>query len=171
MYQFLIILLQIYQRILLMLKTIISDTSCFILLNKIGHLDLLQKVYGTIITTVEILQEWGEPLPEWVIIHKVNDISKQQILEMQVDKGEASAIALALETPGSTLIIDDYRARKVAQKLNLKFTGTIGVLVKAKLTGVIPLIKPYLELIIQTNFRITAEIEQQALKEVGESID
>ena len=90
---------------------------------------------------------------------------------MQVDKGEASAIALALETPGSTLIIDDYRARKVAQKLNLKFTGTIGVLVKAKLIGVIPLIKPYLELIIQTNFRITAEIEQQALKEVGESLD
>ena len=90
---------------------------------------------------------------------------------MQVDKGEASAIALALETPGSTLIIDDYRARKVAQKLNLKFTGTIGVLVKAKLIGVIPLIKPYLELIIQTNFRITPEIEQQALKEAGESVD
>lgn len=35
-------------------KTIISDTSCFIILSNIGELDLLQKVYGQIITTIEI---------------------------------------------------------------------------------------------------------------------
>jgi predicted nucleic acid-binding protein len=119
MYQSLTILLQIYQETLQMHKTIISDTSWFIVLTNIGELDLLRQVYGKIITTIEIATEYGESLPDWVEIEKVNDNYKQQLLEMQVDKGEASALALALETPDSTVILDDYRARKVAEKLKI----------------------------------------------------
>ncbi len=49
-------------------KTIISDTSCFIILTKIGELDLLAKSYGNVITTIEVATEYGEFLPEWVEI-------------------------------------------------------------------------------------------------------
>jgi len=45
-------------------KTIISDTSCLIILSNIGELDLLHKVYGSIVTTTEIATEFGETLPE-----------------------------------------------------------------------------------------------------------
>lgn len=76
---------------------------------------------------------------------------------MQVDKGEASAIALALELPESTIILDDFRARKVAERLKVNFTGTIGVIIKAKLQGIISSIKPLLSKIKQTNFRISDE--------------
>jgi hypothetical protein len=50
----------------------------------------------------------------------------------------------------------------------LKFTGTIGVIIKAKLLGIIPSVKPYFEKIKDTNFRISSEIELQALKEAKE---
>jgi len=63
---------------------------------------------------------------------------------MQIDKGESSAIALALETPESTVILDDYRARKIAEQLGVNYTGTIGVIIRAKIIGVIPAIKPIL---------------------------
>jgi predicted nucleic acid-binding protein len=149
-------------------KTIISDTSCFIILSKIEELDLLQKLYGQIITTSDIAEEFGEKLPDWVIIEKVTDKYSQQILEMQIDKGESSAIALALEIQDSTLILDDFKARKIAKNLGLTFTGTIGIIIKAKLNGIIPSIKPYLQKIKDTNFRITPEIELQALKEAKE---
>jgi len=149
-------------------ETIISDTSCFIIVTDIGELDLLQKVYRQIITTVEVAIEYGEVLPDWVEIKTVNDKYRQKILEMQVDKGEASTIALALETSNSKIIIDDYRARKVAEKLAINFTGTIGVVIKAKLEGIITSIKPILAKIKQTDFRITGEIERQALKEAAE---
>ena len=149
-------------------KTIISDTSCFIILSKIGELELLYKLYGQIITTLDIAEEFGEILPNWVTIEKVSDKYRQRILEMQIDKGESSAIALALEVPNCTLILDDFKARKIAQNLGLSFTGTIGIIIKAKLNGTIPSIKPYLEKIKETNFRISAEIELQALKEAGE---
>jgi len=54
-------------------KAIISDTSYFIILTNVGELELLQKVYGQIVTTPEIATEFGEPLPEWVEIAEVKD--------------------------------------------------------------------------------------------------
>jgi predicted nucleic acid-binding protein len=149
-------------------KTIISDTSCFIILTNIGELELLHKVYGQIITTTDIAIEYGEILPDWVEIEDVKDKYRQQLLEMQIDKGESSAITLALETPDSTLILDDYKARKIAEQLHLTYTGTIGVIIKAKLVGLIPSVKPLLEKINQTNFRISVDIQIQALKEANE---
>jgi predicted nucleic acid-binding protein len=100
-------------------KIIISDTSCFIILTNIGELDLLQKVYGKVTTTIDIVAEFGETLPEWVEIQNVDDKYRQLLLEMQIDKGESSTIALALETPDCTVILDDYKARKVAEQLGL----------------------------------------------------
>jgi len=151
-----------------MLKTIISDTSCFIILSKIEELDLLKRVYGQITTTPDIVEEFGEALPEWVLIESVSDSSKQRILELQIDKGEASAIALAMEIPQSTLILDDFKARKIAQQLGISFTGTLGVIIKAKLNGIIPSIKPYLEKMKATNFRISEALELEALREAKE---
>ncbi len=149
-------------------KTIISDTSCFIILSKIGELALLRTVYGRIITTPEIVEEYGEKLPEWVEIRSVSDRHTSRILEMQLDKGESSAIALAIETPGSTLILDDHKARRIAERLGLAYTGTIGVIIKAKLDGHVDSIKPLLSRIKETDFRISADIELQALKEARE---
>ncbi|MCG3164904.1 MAG: hypothetical protein POELPBGB_00663 [Bacteroidia bacterium] len=149
-------------------KTIISDTSCFIILTNIGELDILQKTYGQIITTPEVAEEFGQELPNWIVLQSATDIYRQQTLEIQLDKGEASAIALAVETPDSTVILDDYKARLMAEKLGLDFTGTVGVIVKAKLQGIIPSIKPYLAKIRATNFRISEEIEAKALTEAGE---
>ena len=168
MFPYLIIRQVTYQGMLQMPKTIISDTSCFILLTNIGELDLLHRVYGNIVTTLDIATEFGEPLPDWVIIETVKDKYSQQLLELQLDKGESSAIALALETAGSTVILDDYKARKVADRLGLSFTGTLGIIIKAKLTGVIPSIIPLLDKIKATNFRVSEAIEQQALLDAGE---
>ena len=93
---------------------------------------------------------------------------RKQILGFQLDKGEASVIELAIETPGSTIILDDLKARTVAQKLGIEITGTIGVIVKAKQNGVISSIKPYLDKIRKNGFHLTVEIEKQALLIAGE---
>jgi predicted nucleic acid-binding protein len=133
-----------------------------------GELDLLQKAFGEIITTKEVLQEFGEDLPNWVLVKSATDKYRQRILETQVDRGDASTIALALEFSKSMLILDDYKARKVAENLCLEITGTIGVIIIAKKRGIINSIKPYLEKIRATNFRISEEIERQAFKEAEE---
>jgi predicted nucleic acid-binding protein len=145
-------------------KIIISDTSCFIILTNIGELHLLQKLYSKITTAIEIATEFGEPLPEWVEILSVKSKDTQRLLEMQIDKGESSAIALALEIPDSLLILDDIKARKVATQLGLSITGTLGIIIKAKLEGIIPSVIPILNKIKQTDFRLSDEVELQVLK-------
>ena len=151
-----------------MYKIIISDTSCFIVLSKIGQLALLQQIFGNIVTTPEIAAEFGEALPEWVEIISVKDEHKQHLFEIQVDKGEASAMALALETENTVLIIDDYKARKLAKQLNINYIGTVKILILAKQRGIISEIKSLLEKIKATNFRISVELELQALLEANE---
>lgn len=149
-------------------KTIISDTSCFIILTKIGEIELLKKVYGQVVTTFEVASEYGEELPEWVEITSATDKMKQQLLEMQIDKGEASAIALAIETKDCTIILDDLKVRRIAEKLGLEITGTIGIIIKAKLRGLIPFVKPLLEKIKSTDFRLSDDVIKKSLKEAGE---
>ncbi len=59
-----------------MKRIVISDTSCLIFLSKIGCLDILQTLFGEVLITEEIVNEFGESLPEWIIVKK---IKSQQI--------------------------------------------------------------------------------------------
>ena len=153
---------------MLLSKTIISDTSCFIVLSKIGRLEILQQLFGTIVTTPEIADEYGENLPDWIEIVAVKDKHKQQLFEINVDKGEASAMALALETENSLIIIDDYKARKLAHSLHLDYMGTIGIIKLAKQKGIISAVMPILKEIKDTDFRISSELELFLLTQTNE---
>jgi predicted nucleic acid-binding protein len=66
-----------------------------------------------------------------VQIKAVQDKNFQSALFLQVDAGEASALALAAENQPSLLIIDDLKGRRLAQKLNLNITGTLGLILTA----------------------------------------
>ncbi len=149
-------------------KEVIADTSCLIIFEKIGEMQLLTKTYGEIIITPEVLREFGKTVPEWIKQKKVKDTAKQRDFENLVDKGEASAIALALELKNSILIIDDKRGRRLAKDRNIKITGTFGTLLRAKNLGVITHIKPIIDKLISTNFRISKEIVEGVLKRAGE---
>lgn len=145
-------------------KIVISDTSILILFQKIGELELLQKVYGEIITTPEIAKEYGEELPGWIIVEAVGDKKYQYFLETQVDQGEASAIALATEYDDALLLLDDLKARKLATRLKLKITGTLGVIHRAKQLSIINQVKPLIDKLLLTDFRVADNIIEEMLK-------
>jgi len=149
---------------------IIADTSCFVILTKINQLHLLKDLYGTIYTTSNIAAEFNEPLPDWVIVSTVADQQRKVHFEQQVDEGEASAIALALELSNPTIILDDLKARKFAESLGLSITGTLGIIAKAKIEGIIPSIIPLIEKIKSTNFRLSSTVIKIALKDAGEEL-
>lgn len=145
-------------------KTVISDTSTLILFDKIDEIGLLQKVYSELITTSEVAEEFGEKLPDWIKIQAVSDKKYQWFLETQVDVGEASAIALASEFDDVLLLLDDLKARKLALQLKFKITGTLGVIHKAKQMSVINKVKPLIDKIVMTDFRIADNVIHEFLK-------
>ena len=152
-----------------MRRIVIADTSTLIIFQKIDEFDILKKMYDEVAVTKEIVDEFGEALPEWFLIEEVSNKQYQTLLETQVDLGEASAIALAIEKKNSLLILDDIKARKLAQKLNLEITGTLGILLKAKHLNIISNVKSMIDKLIETDFRISDNIIQEVLKISGET--
>lgn len=147
---------------------IISDTSCLILLIKINELDLLRKFARRVIITSVIKDELNTKLPDWIEVIDPKDKHYQNILELDLDKGEASAISLMLEIDDCILLIDDLKGRKVAQKLNLKFSGSFGLFLKSKELGLIPNIRPIIDKIRLTNFRFSEDLLADILKQANE---
>lgn len=145
-------------------KIVISDTSTLILFHKIDEFNLLQKVYIELITTPEIAEEFGEKLPDWIKIQSVSDKKYQDFLETQVDSGEASAIALATEYDDVLLLLDDLKARKLATRLKFKITGTLGAIHKAKQMSIIDRVKPLIDRLLLTDFRVADNVIEEILK-------
>ena len=150
------------------LSLVITDASCLILLDKIEYLDLLPKLFDVVITTPEIALEYGKTIPKWLKVIKVVNHKLQDELAMIVDSGEASAIALAKEIEIDYLVTDDLHARKLSLKLGLNVIGTLGILLKAKQTGLILLLKPVFDQILTTDFRITQTLMEVVLRDAGE---
>lgn len=151
-----------------MQAAIISDTSCLILFNKIGELSLLQKLFGEIIITQIVAEEFGKKLPTWIIVQNPIDLENQSVLNISLDRGEASSIALAIERKDCRLIIDEQKGRRIARQLGITITGTLGVLAEAKQSGLISVLKPVLDKIKQTDFRLSERLIVEILKQVGE---
>ena len=143
---------------------VICNSSCLIALDNIAMAPLLQSVYGHIAITEEVRNEFGKEPEKWIEIKRVTDRVALAVLETQVDLGEASTIALGLEIQNSLLILDDLKARKLANQLHLKYTGLLGILVKAKRQGILPSVRDVLRQLRSVNFRISVAMEQEILR-------
>ena len=151
-----------------MQKNIVCDTSCLILLNKIGKIYLLKDLFGKLLVTDTIATEFGNPLPDFIEIENPKDIKYQQILESFLDPGEASAIALALEYDDCLLIMDESKGRREAKTLRLDITGTLGILMVAKEKGFINSVMEIIGQIKKTNFRISESLIVEIKKRCNE---
>jgi len=152
-----------------MREVVIVDTSCLILLSKIDAFEILRALYKKVLTTHQVRDEYNQPLPDFIQIVKPSDSSLQQALGQILGKGESSVIALGFEVPKCLLIIDDRKAKRVAKSLDFSVTGTLGMLVKGKQAGVISRIKPLLDKLPQTDFRISDAVIAKILEIAGEN--
>ncbi len=111
--------------------------SALIALEKINLLDVLCKIYREIVLPGAVINEFGIPSIDCYSARKVKSPLLRLLTdELNLGQGEAEVIALATET-GMKAIIDDLKARKVAETLDLNITGTIGILLKAENLGLI----------------------------------
>jgi predicted nucleic acid-binding protein len=62
------------------------------------------------------------------------------------------------------LLLDDLKARKLATRLNFKITGTLGIIHKAKQMSIIDKVKPMIDKLLLTDFRVADNIIEEILK-------
>jgi predicted nucleic acid-binding protein len=148
--------------------TLIIDSSCLIVLERIKRLDILHTAFSKIVTTREVRDEFGSSLPAWIEIMEVYNKARQQELESFVDKGEASVMALALESSNAVLVIDEKKGRRIAKDLQLEIIGTLKVLLIAKQKGITKYVAPLIDQFRKNNFRVDKKITEEILREAGE---
>lgn len=149
-------------------KQAISNSTCIIALERIGQLNLLRQLFNELLVPPAVYSEFGIPT-DWLIIKPVSDTKLVTALETQLDKGEAEAIALAMEHDNVYIILDDKKARRVAKQMGLRVIGTLGILLRAKREGLIKEIKPLLNSLKQVDFYMTDALYQESLRIAGES--
>ncbi len=159
---------------------IVSNTSPLNNLAAIDQLDLLRELYSTIMIPEGVYQELmavETPIhvstqiqtTQWIKVEKVASLTQIALLQQQLDRGEAEAIALAIQLKADLLLIDEKQGRRVANNLNITLTGILGILITAKQKGLIKDVKPLLEkLKNQAGFWIKPNLYQNILQRVGE---
>jgi|SRR5215213_6303972 len=159
-------------------RLVVCNTSPLLYLHQVGHLELLRDLYDQIQVPPAVRAELraglegGAPAPDideisWIHVQDLRDTS---LLPAVIDlgAGEAEAIALALAAPGSLLILDDALGRRIAQVSGVTYTGTLGVLIRAKKEGFLPRVAPVLEALEETTMYLSRELIAMILRESGE---
>jgi len=105
--------------------------------------------------------------PSWLEVQPLTD-SPSPLVLTALDAGEAAVIQLALEQQIPLVCIDEWKGRRVALSVGLKVIGTLGLLGRAKLLGVIASVKPFVERALRGGIHYHPELVRQVLEAVGE---
>jgi predicted nucleic acid-binding protein len=159
---------------------IVVNSTPIILLQKIGHLDLLQRLYGKVFMAQavykEIIIEENDNTNErnfllinnWVEVIKVQNIDAKKMFATSLHAGEVETIILAMEKSADLCIFDDLLARKYAKMFDLNVTGTLGVLIAAKKGNYIDSAKLLLDELVSVGMYVSEELYSTVLSLAGE---
>ncbi len=162
-----------------MLIPVVSNSSPIIHLAKIDQLNLLSDFFGELLIPPAVYEECitdGKGRPEvarikqasWLRVVQVANQNLITLLNTEIDRGEAEAIALALETQAALILLDDADAREKARLYYLKMTGILGILLRAKKSGKIASLSEKLDALRNTGFWLNTKLTDRLLREVGE---
>jgi predicted nucleic acid-binding protein len=160
---------------------IVSDAGPIIGLAKIDCLSILKNIASEVcippMVYRELLGKIGfeserleNALQDFIQVMELKTL-KPEIKEKisDLDEGEKQTIALAsIFSMDVLLLLDDHAGRKVANKLNIPTTGTIGILLLAKEKGILREVGPFVDELRNQGYWLSDEIIVLARRLAGE---
>ena len=160
------------------MRKVVVNSTPLIALAKANQLDLLRKLYGSIIVPEAVYREVTEKediaaqriraAGEWIGIREVNPDLDRRMYRAKLHDGEVEVMLLAQEIGADVVVIDDSAARKTAEYLGLPLTGTLGIMIKAKALGLLPAVMPVVRQMEQSGIFYSAAIKEKIQKLCGE---
>lgn len=156
---------------------LVADCSALVALAVCDSLDLLERLFDTVVVPEAVYREATQPDKKQAQILKVFLQGKVRRVNMQAyvyldayaDAGETEAMLLYKQLLANKLLIDDKRGRKVAKINKISTIGSLGVLLAAKERGLIPKIAPLLEQIEKSDIYLSRDLLATVLDLAGES--
>lgn len=157
------------------MTVVIADTSPLNYLLLIGQIEILPRLYSSVLIPPEVVAEladsgappevsdWIRSRPEWLQVREVHTDQNDPALQ-HIDPGERAAILLAQEELDVLLLIDDATGRAEANRRNIPNTGTLGILRAAGLRQLLDL-PAALDRLAATNFRVSQSLLEALVAE------
>jgi predicted nucleic acid-binding protein len=151
---------------------IVCDSSTIVALERINHLWLLEALAEEILiphtVNKEINTKKDIDLPACFKVTEAKDkhFIKQNRENLHI--GEVEAIALAKEVKADIVILDDKKARRLAEKEGLKVSGLLALIIMAKEKGIIKRVKPIVDDLKSQSFFVGKDLYDEILKLSGE---
>jgi predicted nucleic acid-binding protein len=160
---------------------VVANASVLIGLSAIGQLSLLHERFpeGILVSKAvwKEVVEGGGKRPgakevagaDWITVREVKTKEIVQLLQAELDEGEAETIALGQEVKADMILLDEREARQAAKRLGLRVLGTVGILIWARRAGKISRLREALDALqTKAKFRLSPTLYERALREVGE---
>lgn len=159
------------------MSDIISDTSPLQYLYQTGTLDILPALFGTVCAPEAVVEELEEGRRRNVALPILSELPWLQVrtvrnrallpLVTHLGDGEKEVLALGQELSDVVLLLDDRYARRHALALNLKISGTLGILLLAKEQRILDAVGPVLDRLQALRFRLDANTRRIVLNLAG----
>jgi len=133
----------------------------------LGALNLLSELFSSIHVPEAVHDELrGLNLPQWIKKTPISPLGRQFVEGAlgRLHTGELETMVLAREIQAELVLLDDFLARKKAQRMSLSVLGTIGILLlanKKKLSSAASTLQMIDELINQHGFYISDHMIKQ----------
>ena len=158
---------------------IVCNAGPLIALAMVGHLDLLAKLYRRVLVPEAVFREVtgsgvgrigaAEVASASWLEHVSGDLSVEPLLAKELGPGESEVIAAAHHLGARLVLIDERRARLIAeQAYGLRVKGSAGILVAAKRAGLISAVHPLLERMRAQGYHLSQRLIDRAVLEAGE---
>ena len=159
----------------------ITNTSPMLYLYRIGVLEWLPQLCEDIWIPQAVVDElqmgqrngYEVPVPgtyTWLEVVEPHAVPSEW-LSLDLGPGELAVLAIALDHPQRVVLLDDNRARRIAQAAGLTVWGTLKILLEAKSQGLTNRITPHVDQLQHAGMWMSKVIRQRILALAGESPD
>jgi len=156
---------------------VIADSGPIFSLSIIDRLDLLNALFDHVKIPKAVWDEitYDKSKPDYQKLYdffkdKTCQISGINELTFLMDYGESESLILFKELKADFLLIDDKKARKIAENLDINCIGIIGLLSVAKDKGLIDQLKPIFETFLQNKRYYSIDLLNNILSSKGENL-
>ena len=160
---------------------VVVNSTPVIFLHNIGHLDLLQKLYGKVFIATAVHKEVIIDNAntdndydfiaqcDWIEVINIKNENARKTFITSLHIGEVETMILAMEMSADLCVLDDLLARKHAKRLNLNVIGTLGILIAAKKLNHIDTVMPLINQLRSFGMYISDSLYDSVLSLAGES--